>query len=599
MCSLRLTLTLALMTSTLASAETFIRWNQAGYAPGRAIRLVIMSETDLADQPWRIEGEGRLIQKGTLAPSVTGRGPHTALPFNHALDLPDGLDTVGTYPFSTAGQTALIRILENPYRDLLTQPLAHLRLVRSGPEAVAPRRPSHPGDARASVWIPDGDPTEGRWTPDPEGRTVDVEGGWYDAGDQLKFTLNTAYTTAHLLLAWELAPHLFPDSGGDALPEILAEARHGLNWLMKVHPSDGLFVIQVGDSRDHNQPLRLPEDDALDGERPALCTLSKVHMHAAAAALAKGAVVFDRIGRHLDAERYGNEAVRIFGRAQGAGTIRTAFYRDPTNDFYHDDSLADQLALAAVSLHGWTGDPQYLEMAIAAAPPSDTEPSWSAWHWSANFALAAADASAADRLVAQGDRHATDAVESGVPWGIPGRYVWAGLHRWTEMALAAKLATLAETGSQRRGQAVPRRLRARDGLTPLDLARSGRSDPVGRERLFEDMVDFVFGRNSWGVSFLFSPDLPNSLQNLYSPLVDLLEIFPVGAFSEGPGSAATHERLSEHFVIAEDDPFHRFNTSAGVFFDNPTDFMCQEATINGQADIMLLLTVASMVPESD
>lgn len=564
--SIRPALLLALMATTSASAEIHIRWNQAGYAPGRAIRFVIMSETDLVDQPWRIEENRRLIHEGKLGPSAIGRGPHTALPFNHTMDLPDGLGTTGTYVFSTADQEAVVRIGTDPYRDLLTQPLAHLRRVRSGPDVAPPRRPSHPGDARAVVWIPDGDPGEGRWKPDPEKRSVDVEGGWYDAGDQLKFTLNTAYTTYHLLLAWELAPHLFPDPNGQGLPEILAEARHGLDWLMKVHPSDEIFVIQVGDSRDHNQPFRLPEDDALDGDRPALCTLSQVHMFAAAAALAKGAEIFDRLGRLEEAASFGEEAIRIFERAQGPGTRLTAFYRDVTNDFYHDDSLEDQLALAAACLHGWTGEPEYLQTAMAAAPRADSEPSWSAWHWSANFALANNDPAAAARLVEQADRHARHARDDGVPWGIPGRYVWGGLHRWTEMALAARLATLSEKGP----------------------------DPFGRERLFEDMVDFCFGRNSWGVSFLFSPDLPNSLRNLYAPMVHLLDIFPTGAFSEGPGSAQTHERLSRHFTIAEDDPFHRFNTAAGVFFDNATDFMCQEATINGQADILLLLTLASM-----
>jgi hypothetical protein len=146
------------------------------------------------------------------------------------------------------------------------------------------------------------------------------------------------------------------------------------------------------------------------------------------------------------------------------------------------------------------------------------------------------------------------------------------------MAMAAKLATLNEKGSGR----------------PSSETAGDSPDPFLRERLFEDVVDYIFGRNSWGVSFLFSPDLPNSVQNIYSPMVHLLGIFPKGAFSEGPGSADTHQRLSKHFSIADDDPFHRFNTSEGVFFDNATDFMCQEATIIGQVNCLLLLTLATM-----
>ena len=107
------------------------------------------------------------------------------------------------------------------------------------------------------------------------------------------------------------------------------------------------------------------------------------------------------------------------------------------------------------------------------------------------------------------------------------------------------------------------------------------------------MLDYVFGRNNWGVSFLFSERLPNTVRNIYSPAYGFLGIFPTGALSEGPGNARSHRESMTYFEIAEDDPFHRFNTSEGVFFDNSTDFMCQESTITGQADIILLLTLAS------
>jgi hypothetical protein len=87
------------------------------------------------------------------------------------------------------------------------------------------------------------------------------------------------------------------------------------------------------------------------------------------------------------------------------------------------------------------------------------------------------------------------------------------------------------------------------------------------------------------------------VRHLYSPVYRLLRQFPTGALSEGPGARAWHDELSKWFEIAPDDPFHRFNTPAGVFFDNPTDFMCQEATITAQADAVLLLTLASLPEE--
>ena len=71
--------------------------------------------------------------------------------------------------------------------------------------------------------------------------------------------------------------------------------------------------------------------------------------------------------------------------------------------------------------------------------------------------------------------------------------------------------------------------------------------------------------------------------------------------SEGPGNRSTHDSLRRYFDQArarEDLPFRpeleRFNTPAAVFADDAADFMCQETTIGGQADIILLLTLASL-----
>jgi hypothetical protein len=57
--------------------------------------------------------------------------------------------------------------------------------------------------------------------------TVDVAGGWFDAGDYLKFTHSTAYND---VLLFGSAREL-----GDRAPaSLVAEARHGLAWLAKV-----------------------------------------------------------------------------------------------------------------------------------------------------------------------------------------------------------------------------------------------------------------------------------------------------------------------------------------------------------------------------
>jgi hypothetical protein len=159
-------------------------------------------------------------------------------------------------------------------------------------------------------------------------------------------------------------------------------------------------------------------------------------------------------------------------------------------------------------------------------------------------------------------------LEKGTPWGLPSRYVWGSVARWIGIANAS-----------------------------METARLHAEASPQQQQLFWQMVDYTFGRNNWGVSFLFSEDLPNTVRNIYSPTYRLLGKFPTGALSEGPGGRKLHESLSRYFKIADDDPFHRFNTPAAVFFDNSSDFMCQEATITAQADLVLMLTLATLWEE--
>ncbi len=104
-------------------------------------------------------------------------------------------------------------------------------------------------------------------------RPVDVSGGWFDAGDYLKFTETTSYAVAAL----EIAARQDAGSGGSAALD--AEARHGLDWLDKMW--DGAtktLYIQVGLGSgtedggvvgDHDV-WRLPEQDDGDGADPFL-----------------------------------------------------------------------------------------------------------------------------------------------------------------------------------------------------------------------------------------------------------------------------------------------------------------------------------------
>lgn len=94
--------------------------------------------------------------------------------------------------------------------------------------------------------------------PMPDSTFVDVSGGWHDAGDQLKYLITGSYATAHMLLAYELFPERFGDRmnglgqpGPNGIPDVLDEAKWGLDWILNLHPAPDLLVHQVADDRDH------------------------------------------------------------------------------------------------------------------------------------------------------------------------------------------------------------------------------------------------------------------------------------------------------------------------------------------------------------
>jgi len=99
---------------------------------------------------------------------------------------------------------------------------------------------------------------------------VDVSGGWHDAGDQLKYLITGSYATAHMLLVYELYPERFEDRnnalgqpGSNGIPDVLDEAKWGLDWIHKLHPAPDQLVHQVADDRDHIG-WKMPDPDPSD-----------------------------------------------------------------------------------------------------------------------------------------------------------------------------------------------------------------------------------------------------------------------------------------------------------------------------------------------
>lgn len=82
------------------------------------------------------------------------------------------------------------------------------------------------------------------------GTTLDVSGGWHDAGDFGRYVVPAAKAVADLLLAYEANPSVHSDNvgipeSGNGIPDILDEARYELEWLLKMQATSGGVYHQV------------------------------------------------------------------------------------------------------------------------------------------------------------------------------------------------------------------------------------------------------------------------------------------------------------------------------------------------------------------
>ena len=103
------------------------------------------------------------------------------------------------------------------------------------------------------------------------GEHIDASGGWFDAGDYLKFVETASFTDVMLLYAAREYLTAFSDPTA-----LLAETRHGTDWLLKMWDQNRrvlYFQVGIGDGNggsvlgDHDL-WRLPQADDASHAKP-------------------------------------------------------------------------------------------------------------------------------------------------------------------------------------------------------------------------------------------------------------------------------------------------------------------------------------------
>ena len=260
--------------------SAFVRVDQAGYATGGAKRAYLMSRRDEAGARFtvlRVPG-GEVAYSGVIGPSAGSWSKRFA--HVETIDF-DALQTPGRYAISVASPTATSSPTFEiaPAAALYEQPLANALSFyeneRDGPAFIPSAlrtAAAHLNDAHASVYETPSVNRDGAFKGDlaPTGETIDASGGWWDAGDYLKFVQTTGYTVALQLLG----VRDFPAQLGAGAGDFTAEARFGVEWLLRMwNDSTRTLYYQVGIGEGNSQTLgdhdiwRLPQaDDGYGGE---------------------------------------------------------------------------------------------------------------------------------------------------------------------------------------------------------------------------------------------------------------------------------------------------------------------------------------------
>jgi endoglucanase len=598
-------LLLVLVGSTSVQAdEVFLRANQLGYRPGDAKIAMALSQAPLPTSFTVVTAEtGKPQFEGRTRPVTDAKWGK--LDYHAELDF-SGFGKPGQYVLKLGEAKSLpFTISPTVYDALPSQLLEFMREQRCGYnpwlDAVC-----HPFDGRTA------------FGPLTNGTYLDARGGWHDAADQLKYLLTSGNATAQMLLAYELrcpkakleSPkaasdgqrpqrELFADEvnalgqpGANGIPDLLDEARWGLEWMLKLHPAPDQLYHQVADDRDHIG-RRLPQNEIADygwgkggarvvyfadgqpqglrqykSESTGVANLAG--RYAAAMALAYQIWKDDPRQRPF-AERclQAGKEVYELGRAKEGvqqGNSYSAPYR------YEETTWADDMEWGAAELFRATGDPRYLADGERYAKLAATD-NWMGQEQTRHYQY--------------------------YPFMNAGHYRLYGLVDGRYKKLLAGYYREGIERCLRAGQKNPYRIGVpfiwcSNNLTVALATQCLFYERMTGDRRYHDFTarqrDWLLGRNPWGYT-MFTEIGSVWPKDPHLMTMQLTKRTVRGGLVDGPVYARIFGSL-KGVAITEPDPLAAFQ-GAAVYHDDVQDYSSNEPTMDGTASAILLWALCS------
>ena len=564
----------------LDPARHVIRINQVGYLPASPKVAVLCSLDSARVSTFSVETEGgRRVVGPVNATPAPGFGPCVT---THRLDF-STLRDEGRYHIVAAGvRSPLVRISRTAYAGIGDSLLWYMRQQRSGYNPFF-RDSVHKKDALLVDH------------PTRTGEFIPVSGGWADAADYLQYVTTSANATYVMMMAYRESSNVWGDAhlanglpGTNGIPDVLDEARHGLEWLLRMFPEDSLMLNQLADDRDHAF-WDLPPTDSSDygwgkgSWRPVYpCTgkpqglfTGKNRSTGYASTAGKYASAF-ALGAQLFADRDAEFARRLGERAAVAyeigrarpGACQTAPGRSPY--FYEEDNWADDMELGATQLFHLTKLPRYLTEAAEYARLEPVTPwmgadtanhyQWYPWHNNGHYELwrggGDSERSMAVAYYRDGLERVARRANNGFRVGIP--FIWCSANLMVSLATQARL--YREMSGDRR-------------FLEMEMAA----------------LDWLYGANPWGTSMVIGIPRDGVFpRDPHSVVAKELGVVLTGGLIDGPVYRSIFSNLRGIRLIQPDE-FAAFNTGHVVYHDDLGDYSTNEPIMDGTANLTYLM----------
>ncbi|MBV8255880.1 MAG: glycoside hydrolase family 9 protein [Chitinophaga sp.] len=563
----------------VAAQQQWIRINQLGYLPtGTKVAVFGAKEMPFPKDFQLIDS----VSGKVVFTAVAGKDFGVYGPFLHTARLDfSKFNKPGVYQLKAANaRSPYFRIGADVYAGAADFCLRYMRQQRSWFNPYL----------RDSCHTHDGYTMYG---PMPDSTHIAVAGGWHDATDYLQYVTTSANATWHLLAAYRDFPQVFSDQyaanglpGANGAPDILDEARWGLDWLLKMHPADNIMFNQIADDRDH-KGLRLPKEDPFYGkgfERPVyFCTgqpqgLGKYKNRSTgvastagkfASAFALGSLLIqDRDPAYVALLKQRSQSAYAMGVRQ-PGVCQTASVVSPY--IYAEDNWSDDMELAAAAIYEGNKSDQFRHDALQYSAMEKITPwlgkdtanhyQWYPFinigHYELAKSLAGAERKEIMGYYKEGiDRVWNKAKQNAFYRAIP--FIWCSNNLTVSFAIQCYWY---------------RQLTGDNSFSQLEQAN----------------VDWIFGCNPWGTSMVYGlpahGDTPEDPHSAFSAIGH----YPVdGALVDGPVYTAIYKNLIG-IRLSKPDAYADFQSELAVYHDDVGDYSTNEPTMDGTASLVYLL----------